>query len=67
MNIHHKRPKSRGGQGVRENLVAWHKKCHTTYHRIYGLRTSDNFGNPIGWDFTKRQRRENRRHGKHRR
>lgn len=48
MDVHHKKPRARHGGNNRENLVSWHKSpCHREYHRKYGLRTSDDYGNPI--------------------
>jgi len=47
LNIHHKKAKSRGGTNSRENVVAWHRRCHNNYHEDYGNRVSDDYGNPI--------------------
>lgn len=47
MNIHHKRPKCKGGSSNRNNVVGWCIECHQKYHKKYGVRTSDDYGNPI--------------------
>jgi len=47
LTVHHLRAKSRGGKDTVENCVLWHKKFHQRYHCKYGLRTSDDFGNPV--------------------
>ena len=47
MNIHHKKPRCRGGKTERDNLVAWCIECHQNYHKKYGTRISDDYGKPI--------------------
>jgi len=47
LTVHHKKATSRGGKNSVNNCVLWHKKFHEEYHRKYGTRTSDAFGNPI--------------------
>lgn len=48
LDIHHKKPKSKKGTNVRDNVVAWHRNtCHRDYHREHGLQISDDYGNPI--------------------
>ena len=47
MNIHHKQPKAKKGSNYEGNTVGWCLWCHRAYHKRYGLRTSDDYGNPI--------------------
>ncbi|MBP5204565.1 HNH endonuclease [bacterium] len=47
MNIHHKVPKSCGGETTRDNVVAWCIECHTKYHRRYKTAVSDDEGHPL--------------------
>ena len=48
LDIHHMRPRAKKGSNSKGNLVAWHKSpCHSNYHKKYGTRISDRYGNPI--------------------
>lgn len=48
MDIHHTLPVCRNGRNTKENCVAWHKTpCHRDYHKKYGTKISDKYGNPI--------------------
>lgn len=47
MNIHHKKPRCKGGSSARCNLVAWHIHCHNKYHQDYGVQISNDYGFPV--------------------
>ena len=39
MNRHHLKPKSRGGQGVKSNLILIDMERHCAWHQLWGNRT----------------------------
>lgn len=48
LSIHHTTPVCKHGKSNKENCVAWHTvPCHRDYHKRYGTRRSDKFGNPV--------------------
>ena len=64
ITVHHKLPVHRGGKGNLANCVCWCAVCHREYHKQWGLRQSDRYGNPID-DFTRPDKKTKKR--KHRR
>ena len=48
LTVHHKIAVARGGPSNLENTVCWCKTCHNSYHKKWGITTSDDYGNPIG-------------------
>ena len=62
LTVHHKVPKARSGANSKENCVIWCKFCHNDYNSKYGLRTSDDYGNPIdNKNYSTRTRKKNKR------
>ena len=48
LDIHHTCPVCKNGKNTKQNCVAWHKiPCHKNYHKRYGVKKSDKYGNPI--------------------
>lgn len=37
IDIHHIRPRARGGKNTLDNLVTWCKNCHRRFHIVYGI------------------------------
>lgn len=37
LDVHHKKPKARGGTNAPDNLVTWCRKCHRMWHIKYGI------------------------------
>jgi predicted restriction endonuclease len=48
LTVHHRLPVARKGKGTLENCVCWCRDCHRNYHKIWGITTSDDYGNPVG-------------------
>lgn len=65
MNIHHKIPKCKGGETKRDNLVGWCIKCHSEYHKKYGVMVSDDYGRPVGEIVGFRKAKKKRKRRKH--
>jgi len=61
LTVHHKLPVHRGGKGTLDNCVCWCKSCHRLFHKKWGLRQSDDWGNPID-EYTKPIKKKKKKH-----
>ena len=64
LTVHHMLPVARKGKSNKENCTCLCQQCHREYHKQWGLRQSDRYGNPID-DFTRPDKKTKKR--KHRR
>lgn len=48
LSVHHCVARCHGGTNCESNCTTLCSLCHREYHRRWGVRTSDMYGNPIG-------------------
>lgn len=62
LTVHHKVAKCRGGTNCESNCITWCTICHRAYHKRWGIRTSDDYGNPVGEYRSVYKRRKGKKH-----